>query len=346
MAASRSSSPKEPRWARWSDEQLLDLRLRELKVGLGGELLETCIERLYRELESRDLKVRPHFWVSDEFFSPRGVPGIAVPFYLCHPRLRRLEKKQVLEVEGGTVDWCMKILRHEAGHALQHAFHLARRPAWREAFGKASAPYRSTYSPKPLSRKFVQHLGWWYAQSHPTEDFAETFAVWLRPSGRWRRAYADWPALKKLEYVEELMTELAGRRPPNRDRRRPDRLAELDMTLREHYRRKRARYAVDDPTVPDRDLLRLFSDSPEHARRKAASAFLRAERGEIGERIARVTALPRYTVDQVLNGMILRCRTLGLRLRASPADTRRDTLVLVTAQVMELVHRGPLHLSL
>jgi hypothetical protein len=342
----RRPSPREPRWSDWSDDDLLDLRLCDLRVRVGGRLLEGCLERLHGELSARGLRFRPHVWVSDEWFSPRSVPGVAVPFHLCHPRLTRLEKKQMLEVEGGTVEWCMKILRHETGHALQHAFHFARRPAWRRAFGKVSLPYRTTYTPKPLSRKFVQHLGWWYAQSHPTEDFAETFAVWLRPSARWRRAYAGWPALRKLEYVDGLMAEIAGQRPPNRDRRRVDALSDLTMTLREHYGRKRARYAVEDPGIADRDLLRLFSDEPRHARREAASTFLRGRRRELRERISHWTGQPQYTVDQVLNSMILRCRGLGLRLRSSQAETRRDTLVLVTAQTMELVHRGPLRLSL
>jgi hypothetical protein len=346
VSARRSSSTITPRWADWSDEKLLDLPLKSLRVKVGGKLLETCLDRLHAELATRGIRFRPHVWVSDEFFSPRGVSGLAVPFYLCHPRLARLEKKQMLEVEGGSAHWCMKILRHETGHALQHAYNLARLAAWRKTFGKAGAPYRSTYSPKPLSKKFVQHLGWWYAQSHPTEDFAETFAVWLRPSSRWRRTYAGWPALKKLEYVDELMADIGDRKPPNGKRIRVDTLAESRITLRDYYRRKRDRYAVDDPTIPDRDLLRLFSDDPAHARRQAASTFLRRHRGEIRERVSHWTSHPQYTVDQVLNGMILRCRTLKLRLRTSPAEARRDTLVLVTAQVMELIHRGPLQLSL
>ena len=52
------------------------------------------------------------------------------------------------------------------------------------------------------------NLANWYAQSHPIEDFAETFAVWLRPGSRWRSRYADWPALRKLEYVDALMQEV------------------------------------------------------------------------------------------------------------------------------------------
>src|SRR5690606_38635246 len=135
-------------------------------------------------------------------------------FYMVHPRLMRLERKMMGEVEGGNAAWAMRILRHEAGHAIDNAFRLRRRKGWRRTFGKASRRYPDVYRVRPASQNFVLHLGHWYAQSHPTEDFAETFAVWLQPRARWRREYADWPALKKLEYVDALMQEIKDEPPP------------------------------------------------------------------------------------------------------------------------------------
>ena len=108
----------EPAWAAWSNEQLLDLPMNQLGVTLEGAFLSERIQQLYSELEARQLCFRPHVWVSNEWFTPDGVPGIAVPFYLAHPRLAKLELEQMLEVEGGTPEWCMRILRHEAGHAM------------------------------------------------------------------------------------------------------------------------------------------------------------------------------------------------------------------------------------
>ena len=223
-------------------------------------MLETCIRRLYDELAARNLRFRPHFWVSNEWFSPDGVPGVAVPFYLCHPRLLQLERRQMLEVEGGTVEWCMKILRHECAHAMDTAFRLRRRRGFRQVFGKATTPYPDTYTPEPQSRRYVLHLNWWYAQSHPLEDFAETFAVWLKPARAWRNSYRGWPALAKLEYVDEVMRALAGRRPVVTDRSEVDRLPTLRTKLRTYYRRRRERYDVEAGAVTDRDLRRLFSD--------------------------------------------------------------------------------------
>ena len=176
--------------------------------------------------QARGIRLRPHAWISSEWFSPADVPGIAIPFYLAHPRLMKLEKKMMLEVEGGTWSECMAILRHEAGHAVQHAYQLQRRRRWQQLFGPSSKHYPRYYRPNPASRRYVQHLRRWYAQSHPDEDFAETFAVWLRPRSNWRTRYAGWPALKKLEYVDELMGEIAGKRPPVTTRERVDPLSQ------------------------------------------------------------------------------------------------------------------------
>ena len=177
-------------WQRLSDEALLQVRLRDLNLRIAGTPLARCVRRLYAELEAAGLRFRPHCWLADEWFSPDGIPGIAIPFYLSHPRLRRLERRMMREVEGGNTNWMMRILRHEAGHAIDSAYRLRRRRRWRDVFGPASLRYPESYRPRPGSRRFVQHLGSWYAQSHPTEDFAETFAVWLKRGPSWRRAYA------------------------------------------------------------------------------------------------------------------------------------------------------------
>src|ERR1051326_357509 len=121
-------------WERLSDEQLLKRRLSSLRATVEGTWLEDCVSSLHEELEERGSRLRPHAWISSEWFSPDSTPGIAIPFYLAHPRLMRLERKMILDVEGGTWAECMAILRHEAGHVGQHAYALARRREWRQLF--------------------------------------------------------------------------------------------------------------------------------------------------------------------------------------------------------------------
>src|SRR5437879_11937906 len=229
-------------WTRLPDEKLLSLRFCDLKLSIERSALKRQIRRLYIELESRGIRFRPHAWLSEEWFSPDGVPGIALPFYLAHPRLERLERRIMREAEGGDPRLLLRILRHEAGHALDNAYRLRRRGRWRHVFGPASLPSPTRYRARAGSRRYVHHLGECYAQAHPTEHFAQTFAVWLAPKSAWRKSYADWPALHKLRAVDELIASVRGKRPPVRNRLRIQPIEHNTRTLAQHYPRNPARH--------------------------------------------------------------------------------------------------------
>ncbi len=93
----------------------------------------------------------------------------------------------MLEIEGGTESWCMRLLRHEMGHVLNHTFLLEKDRHWQKLFGSPSLEYSESFRARPYSKRFVRHLEGWYAQSHPEEDFAETLAIWLTPGVDWKR---------------------------------------------------------------------------------------------------------------------------------------------------------------
>ena len=156
--------------AKLSRESLLDVRISDLVLSIEETWLEPLIERVRTELEDRWIVHQPHFWLADEWFSPDGTPGVAIPFYLAHKRLMTLERYHMYEVEGGTQRECLMLLRHEIGHAVDTAYRLNRRRRWRELFGRPGTPYPDSYRPRPSSKKFVQHLVGWYAQAHPLED--------------------------------------------------------------------------------------------------------------------------------------------------------------------------------
>ena len=328
-----------PAWTRLDDEALLDLRFCDLRLSMARTPLEDSVRRLYGELAAKGIRFRPHVWLAEEWFSPDGVPGIAIPFYLAHPRLTRLERRFMHEVEGGNDKWLMRILRHETGHAIDTAFGLRRRKAWRESFGMASRRYPSRYSPRPGSRNYVLHLGHWYAQSHPTEDFAETFAVWLPPRSRWRSQYQGWPALAKLEYVDRTMRELEGKRATNLDRSVVEPLAENERTLREHYRRKQARYEIDTAASYDRPLLRVFASHDERPRGRLASSLLREMRPQMRRLLVRRARMHPYLVNHVTRMATQRARMLGLRVRGGQRAAQREALVLHERIMMQMLLR-------
>jgi hypothetical protein len=321
------------------DTELLKLRFCDLGLKLERSAIGADLGDLYAALKRRGITFRPHVWLSTEWFSPDGIPGIAVPFYTAHPHLMRLERRMKGEAEGGSRFWRQRILRHEAGHALDTAYALRRRPGWRDTFGRASKPYPNTYSVRPASRRFVQHLGHWYAQSHPTEDFAETFAVWLQPKARWRREYAGWPALGKLEFVDRLMTDIAGRRPRNSDRSTAAPLHNNQRSLREHYRRNQL---PDDRSDSRYDpwLLQTFTNRTRNPGARPASAFLREFEAGLAKAVMQRTGAGRYLFQHVALTLRRRARQLGLVLRHDRRDARNKAINLHRRVILDLLQRN------
>jgi hypothetical protein len=322
------------------DETLLAARVCDLPLSMSGTLIERRVRRLHRELAARNIVALPHAWLSEEFFNPDGVLGFAIPFYLAHPRLMRLERSQMLEVEGAGEAESRRIFRHEAGHAIDEAYRLSERPRYRMLFGDARAPYPRSYKPKPESRHHVINLTNWYAQAHPVEDFAETFAVWLNPFADWRHDYADWPALEKLAYVDELMREIAGSPPLVSDMTEVEPLGEVRRTLADHYAQKKDYFAWIWPDNYDQDLRRIFSDDASNADAPRASRFLRRVRTHLRARIAEGTGVHAYAVDQLLRQMMARAEKLGLRMVEPTAPTLEKLLVVLTMQTAGIFHKG------
>jgi len=323
-----------------SDRDLLNLRLCELPLKIRGTRLQRNIQKLYRELGQRSIKFRPHVWLAEEWFTPDGVPGFAIPFYLAHPRLMQLERSLMLQVEGASESECLRIMRHEAGHAISNAFRLHARRKWSTIFGSFHDAYPDSYQPQADSRDYVLNLDAWYAQSHPAEDFAETFAVWLKPGMRWKHEYESWGAMRKLRYVDELMQGVSGRRPIVRARREIESISQLQTTLGEHYRVKRAYYTVTLPESYERSLYRVFSDGLLNSRTDSAAQFLRRNRRKICNLVSRGTGMHPYTVNHIVKQMILRARELRLRLTIPEPETLQLSVVSITAQVMQVVRGG------
>jgi len=335
VVSKRGSGREQHEWTELRDSELLDVPMRRLGVTIQGTWIEECVEDLYEELSRRGLPFRPHAWLSYDWFVADSIPGIAIPFYLAHPRLMQLERKQMLEVEGGTRHEMMRILRHECGHAFDNAYLTVRDRRRRELFGDPSRRYPEHYRPNPASRRFVHNLRLYYAQSHPLEDFAETFAVIIgSKSGGWRKRYAEWPALEKLEYVDALLDELRDVKPRHFSRRKPDSLPTLNMTLREYYAEKRGKYVISYPDTYDSDLRRLFSDDPRHRRNELASHFLRRNRSEIRKLVSNWTGEYQFTLEQVLKDMIGRSRELKLRAAGSERSLKMEFAVLLTVKTM------------
>ncbi len=330
-------------WAALRDQELLNQRFCDLKLDLGTNPILRQIEQLYAELELHGISFRPHCWFSEEWFSPDGVPGIAIPFYLAHPRLARLEFRQMHDVEGGTARRCMQLLRHEAGHAINTAYRLHRRNVWKRTFGSFSKTYPLCYTPDPESKRYVLHLDWWYAQSHPAEDFAETFSVWLGNEDDWRKEYRDWPAMRKLETMSDLMNSISRKTPVVRSREQVEPVSTNRKTLREYYRNKRNFYGMDGPLDDHDELLRLFT--PRATSRRSAAGFLLGAQSELVPLCARSLNKPVYVISQIYRDLIMRCRRLKLGVARPEQHLKIEVAILisnmVTSDLRRLCQRVP-----
>ena len=331
-------------WAAWPEEKLLDIRLCDLGLRIEGTWIAECIDQLYEELAAKGLNFRPHCWLSDEWFCPDGVPGIAIPFFLIHPRLRRLERRMMREMEGHTHSACMKLLRHETGHALTNAYLLHRKRSWGQHFGKSSQKYPENYLPNPYSKRFVINLDNWYAQSHPHEDWAETFAVWLTPRSDWRISYRGWSALKKLEYVDKLMGDIVDQKPLVRSRWQPRSLRTLRVTLREYYEKKRDYYGVEEPDIYDEDLRKLFSDKYADRKNERGADYIQRVKPEVVEIVSRWTSIYRYRINQVIQDMISRCDTLDLYVPGNHRKMKLEMVACLTMLVMNFLYNKRFHI--
>jgi len=319
-------------------QDLLSRKISDLSLKIQGTRLEELIGELYQELEKAGISFKPKTYLSDEWGCPHGVPVIGIPFYLADPELSKLEG-QLTDIEAEDEAEVMMYLRHEAGHAFNYAYRLYRKPEWRRLFGRFSQPYRENYQPVPFSAKFVRHIPGWYAEKHPDEDFAETFAVWLTPGSDWQKHYADTPALAKLMYVDKMARTYGQKPPVVGDEELDMPVQELTMTLERWYETGRDTDHVS-PNLHrtlNNDLRRLFPAE----QGQPAVDVLRANRKQLNREVNHWTGIDRELLSALIDELLERVQFLELKVR--PDQTAPQMLsvsVFITTLVMNYLYRG------
>lgn len=312
--------------------ELLKLRIKDLKLHLSGTPLEKYIQQLYSELEAKGIALKPQCYLSDQWGCPSGVPVIGIPFYLADSRLHSVE--EALGAGAESERDIMMYLRHEAGHCFNYAYKLYDTDEWRKQFGDYTRPYRDDYKPQPFSRKYVVHISGWYAQKHPDEDFAETFAVWLTPQSDWEKRYKGWGALKKLQYVQGIVESLRSQPPLVTLQDRDLDVDQMEETVLDHYRERHLAEKVDVQLGEhlDQDLLRLFEPAEQAPTR--ADTLVRSERAALIESVTQYSGVSRAVVKSVLDHLLERTSVLGLtvhRERAYQYITKLNSLLTALA---------------
>ncbi|MBX7148769.1 putative zinc-binding metallopeptidase [bacterium] len=314
-----------------TNDELLNLRFCELDLSL--EPLAPAINQLGEELSLKQINFIPSCFLADEWFVPTDATNIGIPFYLVHPRLIKLEEDMMADVEGGTLDECMRILRHEAGHAIAHAYGLTKTKAYQKVFGKPSEETPDSYRPRFYSKNYVRNLDNFYAQCDPDEDFAETFAVWLNPSSNYKKHYSRWGALKKLECVESLMAGITGTPPLTTRTEYNYSIQKLKTRLKNHYIKKRRDYAEDYPDFFDQDLKKIFTADKKEGSKKA-SVFISRHKKEMMTKVSLWSGEKKYSLDQLIHNLQARANTLGLLVYKTETETLIDLVSLLTSMAV------------
>jgi len=321
--------------------------LSDLQLKIEGSPLEKRIERLYRELDKKGIFFKPKCYLTDTWGCPDKVPVIGIPFYFADPTLSKIED----EMNGDLEDEheFMMSLRHEAGHAINYAYRLYESPDWQETFGRFTEPYHDYFHPNFRSKEFVKHLyqqvgpyaGRIYAQKHPDEDFAETFAVWLTPRSNWRMKYRHWGALKKIKFVDGVMKQIGSRKPLVTNGGLIHPLKALNFTLLEYYNKSEERYREKAQGYVDDVLREIFSTNGKGEKRVSAAGFIEKNRSPLVEKISQWTGEEASSVAPLVDKLITRAKDLDLNL--SPRRQSRkliDVTVLATAMVMNYTYEG------
>ncbi|MEX2219220.1 MAG: putative zinc-binding metallopeptidase [Phycisphaerales bacterium] len=339
-----------PATARTPFRESLQTPIKDLGLTIEGTRLEPIIKAFEAELGRAGIKLRPKFYLSTEWGVPFGTVSMAIPFYLARPDLTEIHAEKMGVVEGFSQPDILRYLRHEMGHIVNYAYRLYEREEWVNLFGSITQPYLEEYRPSPFSRRYVRHLPGWYAQKHPDEDWAETFAVWITPKRDWKAEYAGWPsAMAKLEYCDQIMAELRTRDPEVTASDSDEDVGTLPYTLDQFYQRENPADGEMPPGLAGA-LRAIFEDlgesdaagngSSQAPRRPAAALIRRLERDLLANVFRWTGHFPEHT-----RTLVRHLADLAEKLnQVYPEDREKEASMavttLVTALAMNHVHGG------
>jgi Putative zinc-binding metallo-peptidase len=320
--------------------EILSSPIQQLGLKLEGSPLERFVQQLYKELAAKGLnRFRPRCYLTDEWGCPNMEPVIGIPFYLADPKLQRLES-EMNDIEDARQ--VMMYLRHEAGHAFNYAYALYKSEEWRALFGPFRRPYRDSYKPVPFSRQFVRHMEGWYAQKHPDEDFAETFAVWMTPRSNWRKRYKGWGAMKKLLYMGRIARRLRDADPVVAQGDTDITVDEMAVTVGEFYQ-----HALDQQLTPgelplDTDLHDIFNVSKRRTKNtRPAVDLLRENRKVLVDKVNYWTGVQRPLAKKLVETIESKAGDLGLLADIKcEREYLTEVAVYATALAMNYITRG------
>lgn len=318
-----------------SEAAILNMKIKDLPIDENKIPFPEALKKLRLRLKSRGINWTPHIWPSEEWFSPDGITGFAFPFTLLDSKLSRLEKKYVGFIEGDKEKEFFKLACHETGHAIDNAFHLRRNRKRQNLFGKSSLPYPSSYIPKPHSKCFVKHLPDNYAQAHPEEDWAETFAVWLGDKNAWKRKYFNSSALQKLLLVDEMMKAIRFKSPRVLKNSTPLHFKDDERTLKEYFDWRRESLGLNRRNFFNKKVDTIFKSS----QGECAYVFIKENEHELCQRITNKTGVTKHIAKNITKELGNECKNRDFRLKYSKRRSQKLVMDVLTKHTQEFLDK-------
>ena len=303
-----------------SKTELLSTPVCDLGLRLPGTPLRSYVERALAETRECGVAIEPFFYLSDGYGCVQGTGNIGLGFWDATDLLRDVHH----DARGYTRDEMdlVLLLKHEIGHAFCYSHKLFQLPQFREVFGIrgnffATYPDHDRYLYDPYSLDHVNPDNDHYAQKHPDDDFAETFATYVDRTQAWRERYGNRSgALRKIGFVAELIDRYGTESPiiaPGSGLIDVP-VEEVRKTVAQFFRISRSRYLRAAEGYLDDDLRRIFRTRGRTQRRcLAASTLLRHHRQFVEAAVARRLRMrDRHTVVDLLDKIRSRVKTLGL----------------------------------
>ena len=299
-----------------------DVPICELQPKINGALLK-LIRQVEAEVLRKGIKFRPEYYFGTGWGCVDKSISIEIPFWFQNETLMAIEDE--MAYDGVEDESEIKMgLRHEIGHAINYAYRLYMDPEWKQLFGNINRKYNDYYRFNPWSKRHVKHLPEYYAQKHPDEDWAETFAVWLTPMSGWRTIYGKTPAIKKLLYVDKKMKEIRRREPSNTRSLRDVPIEKVRMTVREFYGADYEDVSPSEQLLEDIEAMKRIFPNGFKTKRSLRDAWKLVHKFSplLISKLSDEVGISHQSGSRVLHALESICKTYGLKTRQGDEDEK------------------------
>ena len=168
------------------------------------------------------------------------------------------------------------------------------------------------------------------------------------PNINWQEQYKGWRAIRKLNYVDEVASEIKGKEPLVKKGKPYWEAKRMGATLKNFYKQKRHSYAEEFPDFHDSNLKRIFivldagEKTPPRKDKNTpyAAETIKRHRRDILNNVARWTGEKKHIIANLLDTLIQRCRELKLIVVDSESLAVLKISTYVTTLVMNYIYTG------